>query len=137
MRIATCGAVRPKLGLARSSQVTDQWCCRSGLNTRPPPYQGGALPLSYGSKKRAIICERRERRGNCHKGPRSRKAKPSLACAATGHIIEFMDRTHKGNETRKNGSRNERLAGALRENLRRRKTQERARGESQPAGTTE
>src|SRR3974390_3904191 len=25
------------------------WCCRSGLNTRPPPYQGGALPLSYGS----------------------------------------------------------------------------------------
>jgi hypothetical protein len=26
------------------------WCCRSGLNTRPPPYQGGALPLSYGSR---------------------------------------------------------------------------------------
>src|SRR4029077_1555595 len=25
------------------------WCCREGLNLRPPPYQGGALPLSYGS----------------------------------------------------------------------------------------
>jgi len=22
------------------------WCCRCGLNTRPPPYQGNALPLS-------------------------------------------------------------------------------------------
>jgi len=61
----------------------------------------------------------------------------SLAWTAAGHIIEIMDRTHKGNETRKNGSRNERLAGALRENLRRRKAQERARGESQPAGTGE
>ena len=26
-----------------------RWCCRKGLNFRPPPYQGGALPLSYGS----------------------------------------------------------------------------------------
>src|SRR5205085_4224302 len=26
------------------------WCCRCGLNTRPLPYQGSALPLSYGSK---------------------------------------------------------------------------------------
>jgi hypothetical protein len=26
-----------------------EWCCRCGLNTRPLPYQGSALPLSYGS----------------------------------------------------------------------------------------
>jgi hypothetical protein len=25
------------------------WCCRRGLNARPLPYQGSALPLSYGS----------------------------------------------------------------------------------------
>jgi hypothetical protein len=25
------------------------WCCRGGLNSRPLPYQGSALPLSYGS----------------------------------------------------------------------------------------
>ncbi len=25
------------------------WCCRRGLNSRPLPYQGSALPLSYGS----------------------------------------------------------------------------------------
>src|SRR6201992_1505609 len=27
----------------------DIWCCRTGLNCRPLPYQGSALPLSYGS----------------------------------------------------------------------------------------
>jgi hypothetical protein len=28
------------------------WCCRTGLNCRPLPYQGSALPLSYGSRFR-------------------------------------------------------------------------------------
>ncbi len=27
----------------------EKWCCRRGLNSRPQPYQGCALPLSYGS----------------------------------------------------------------------------------------
>ena len=61
----------------------------------------------------------------------------SLARVAAGQIIEVMNRTRKGNETRKNSNRDERLAGALRENLRRRKAQERARGESQTTGTAE
>ena len=26
-----------------------EWCCRGDLNSRPLPYQGSALPLSYGS----------------------------------------------------------------------------------------
>ena len=26
-----------------------KWCCRRELNSRPLPYQGSALPLSYGS----------------------------------------------------------------------------------------
>jgi hypothetical protein len=29
------------------------WCCRTGLNCGPLPYQGSALPLSYGSMPRA------------------------------------------------------------------------------------
>jgi hypothetical protein len=29
------------------------WCCRTGLNCRPLPYQGSALPLSYGSRTAA------------------------------------------------------------------------------------
>src|ERR1700730_2398340 len=48
------------------------WCCRGGLNSRPPPYQGGALPLSYGSKNHAAA-ERPaapRRAGTCHKGCR-------------------------------------------------------------------
>src|SRR5229473_4577346 len=28
-----------------------RWCCRTGLNCRPLPYQGSALPLSYGSEE--------------------------------------------------------------------------------------
>jgi hypothetical protein len=27
------------------------WCCRGGSNSRPLPYQGSALPLSYGSMR--------------------------------------------------------------------------------------
>ncbi len=32
-----------------SCLLVHEWCCRRDLNSRPPPYQGGALPLSYGS----------------------------------------------------------------------------------------
>src|SRR5262245_33245994 len=31
------------------------WCCRTGLNCRPLPYQGSALPLSYGSARRIAV----------------------------------------------------------------------------------
>jgi hypothetical protein len=44
-----------------------------------------------------------------------------------------MARMHKDSAPKKNASRSDRLAVALRENLRRRKAQERAREESQPA----
>ena len=37
--------------------AADEWCCRKGLNFRPPPYQGGALPLSYGSARRERISD--------------------------------------------------------------------------------
>lgn len=35
-----------------------RWCCQRGSNSRPLPYQGSALPLSYGSPptKRAAYC---------------------------------------------------------------------------------
>ncbi len=31
-----------------------KWCCRRDLNSRPLPYQGSALPLSYGSAWRSL-----------------------------------------------------------------------------------
>ena len=34
--------------------ITFQWSWRWGLNPRPPPYQGGALPLSYASRSSAV-----------------------------------------------------------------------------------
>jgi hypothetical protein len=43
------------------------WCCRGGLNSRPLPYQGSALPLSYGSECTGAKSAR-ERRGKCHTG---------------------------------------------------------------------
>jgi hypothetical protein len=63
-----------------------------------------------------------------------------LARGATRQIIEAMSRMKKDsetNETKKDGNRSERLAEALRENLRRRKVQERAREESQATGTVQ
>jgi hypothetical protein len=51
------------------------WCCRCGLNTRPPPYQGGALPLSYGSAEAERISD--------HAGPVERSSLP----AARGSFI--------------------------------------------------
>ena len=38
---------RPAQNTAGNQAVI--WCCWRGLNSRPPPYQGGALPLSYSS----------------------------------------------------------------------------------------
>src|SRR5690606_10476279 len=36
-----------KCGIA--SEQGKNWCCERGLNSRPLPYQGSALPLSYRS----------------------------------------------------------------------------------------
>jgi hypothetical protein len=60
-----------------------------------------------------------------------------LARRAAWHIIEAMSRMNKDSETKKSGNRSDRLAGALRENLRRRKAQERARGGSEATGTAQ
>jgi hypothetical protein len=49
------------------------WCCRGGLNSRPLPYQGSALPLSYGSMPGLQFKNRFGRdghpraAGSCHK----------------------------------------------------------------------
>jgi hypothetical protein len=34
------------------------WCCRRELNSRPLPYQGSALPLSYGSIAMPVVRKR-------------------------------------------------------------------------------
>jgi hypothetical protein len=58
--------------VAEDKRTSDrgQWCCRKGLNFRPLPYQGSALPLSYGSIVAALSfrLENVPERGDpCHK----------------------------------------------------------------------
>ena len=38
------------LDLLTCCKIREKWCCHGGLNSGPLPYQGSALPLSYGSK---------------------------------------------------------------------------------------
>ena len=58
-----------------------EWCCRGGLNSRPQPYQGCALPLSYGSIFAGAGPERapvsRTRRYGCSPAALSRRLAPS------------------------------------------------------------
>ena len=64
------------------NSTSEKWCCRGGLNSRPPPYQGGALPLSYGSvwraASRAEVPPSQARRVNATGG---RVAQPTAAGA--------------------------------------------------------
>ena len=60
----------------------ERWCRRSGLNTRPHPYQGCALPLSYGGDVCSEQAARPSRRRNIGKDIRARK--PSLISRAPG-----------------------------------------------------
>jgi hypothetical protein len=124
-----------------------KWCCRGGLNSRPPPYQGGALPLSYGSRslgrsrsgapKRAETAIRGGRvqgRGCCDDTASSLVASSAPDCRLAPHRAPRLStvmstRTPTGRDTAR-AARADRLASALKSNLRRRKTQARARSEA-------
>ena len=91
------------------------WCCRRDLNSRPLPYQGSALPLSYGSDGARI-----DEGG----GPRN----PSCACGGRWIPVAVGPRSTtmtKGGQT----ARAARLKAALKANMGRRKAQARARAE--------
>jgi hypothetical protein len=54
----------------RTGKAWFPWCCQTGLNCRPLPYQGSALPLSYGSiqhGERIGPMATTQRGGSCHK----------------------------------------------------------------------
>ena len=65
-----------------------RWCCRWVSNLRPLPYQGSALPLSYGSIP--VRRSSRRRRKPIHEGPTaskvggSRGRRPRSICRAPG-----------------------------------------------------
>ncbi len=89
-----------------------KWCHERELNSRPHPYQGCALPLSYRG-----ACSRRAPIGAC--APLVKLSlKPGLNESSTSGKAFHMSE-HTNSET----TREERLAAKLRENLRRRKAQ--------------
>jgi hypothetical protein len=65
--------------------------------------------------------------GNCHKGALRCKEKAALPSLWAKDNKPMMSASGNHSKKRKSGSRSERLAAALRENLHRRKAQERAR----------
>ena len=83
------------------------------MNSRPQPYQGCALPLSYGSTFRG------------------KRAYDGAARALSTRLAGIERDAHLGGMAEKDKEREERLAAALRENLRRRKAQSRELGEGE------
>src|SRR5262252_7215476 len=65
------------------------WCCRTGLNCRPLPYQGSALPLSYGSARRL----ERGRARVCHRGRAGSTALPPAEMARLRRLAAALDGT--------------------------------------------
>src|SRR5262249_43177575 len=91
-----------------------RWCCRGGLNSRPQPYQGCALPLSYGSTARFP-----PPLGGGEAGPMEKASRPVKRACTT-----FCNPPNRRPMDAKT-EREKRLAEALRNNLRRRKEQAR------------
>ena len=67
----------------------DKWCCKRGLNSRPLPYQGSALPLSYCSISK---CGAKRRSASCHSkagvARRSKAARAGPRCVSSGMSVE-------------------------------------------------
>ena len=111
----------------RSESPGSSWCCRVGLNHRPRPYQGRALPLSYGSAllRRPEPIQRLA--GAC------KDRTPTLtSLGAVTKLATAMTKIKSSPGLGKAGAgareaRKDRLAAALRENLRKRKAQARER----------
>ncbi len=144
-RFATCswprtGKKKGVLG-ALSAVVDESWCCGRGLNPRPPPYQGGALPLSYRSapadrepQRKTMMTDKR--RVPCHMGmSAARRRVPGSTLAPKGPVgqkprclgpgCRMTDRSTSKSAARP--PRADRLGASLRENLKRRKAQAKGR----------
>ena len=80
-----------RLELEWSDRTAEKWCCRGDLNSRPLPYQGSALPLSYGSVRRL---ERWRAATGDHMPSVKRECKP-LDAAALIFLISYNDRKAK------------------------------------------
>src|SRR6266849_722448 len=140
------------------------WCCRTGLNCRPLPYQGSALPLSYGSEEGTAARRRGEPATRAAgvqglrvatdacvwngsvflEAPLVDECAVLLAATPPKQLSGAMTKAGStggsaGPRSAGRGARTQRLAAALKVNLRRRKAQarERAAEAGQPADDAE
>jgi hypothetical protein len=77
--------------------ICESWCCKRGLNSRPLPYQGSALPLSYCSIRGAS----KERRASCHSiegMARRAEASPPLRVLQQVHPVRARRRVGRRDE---------------------------------------
>jgi hypothetical protein len=157
-RMAGCGAFTGALKSERGR--VEEWCCQTGLNCRPLHYQWSALPLSYGSmpgtKNRpkkapqggAILATRSgsaqarggrsDRAGDEIWRPRLRLAEANRTIAAQVNGSAMKDSENdSGSRSGKTAKdrREARLKQALRENLKRRKSQARERVDFTPSSS--
>ncbi len=91
------------------------WCCRRDLNSRPLPYQGSALPLSYGSNLTLLIFP-----DVLYRISYSVKKKGFKFMKIENRVSK--QKNHNRNELKKK-IREEKLAAVLRGNLKKRKSE--------------
>ena len=97
------------------------WCRERELNSRPHPYQGCALPLSYRGIE--FIERARYLKQNGLKTPK------------VNELSTMTEKSEKSKNAKAGESREDRLKAALRANLRRRKTAARKDKASQAVNT--
>ena len=120
------------------------WCCKRGLNSRPLPYQGSALPLSYcsavggGGDRRnrnpaqggfAVLAISLPRDGFPLSGP-------PISLGVEGRMRSPSDPPDRetARKPAKPSGRDERLKAALKANMARRKAQAKARSAEDALG---
>jgi hypothetical protein len=114
----------------------DKWCCKRGLNSRPLPYQGSALPLSYCSAVgRGGIDVIANRCKHLFKPIPSRHLDPSGLLRYGRGMRTPSDQPNRERPARPTPAqaREARLKAALKANMARRKAQAKARSTGETA----
>lgn len=123
-------------GDSRQQRRLAKWCCWGGLNSRPQPYQGCALPLSYSStpfrQRLRTWSNRPVVRKACAYAQASALCQASQARPRTCQItcpddmsLSTMTDSPRQPQPPADEARKARLAANLRANLKRRKAQAR------------
>ena len=131
-----CGVQRREDRLAHIKSLSHHikmWCCRRDSNSRPLPYQGSALPLSYGSTVPSSAPGYRHRAGRRGGGYEQKPVDASAIWTGSEGCVRTARMTRKAGaeqpQPKASAARDERLKAALKANIARRKTQAKARKE--------